>query len=190
MKVTTQTVLTARARGGAIEMCHPRWAEFETWTHLRRANEDYLTPWEPEWSAAQFTRGSYKARLSGFKKMVDADTGYPFHIFRGSDKALIGACNIIGVRRHVAQTAQIGYWLGEQYSGNGFARAAVREASKFCFESLGLHRLEAAVQPENERSIRLLEAVGFTKEGTARGYLKINGVWADHDMYALLSSDG
>lgn len=189
MKVTTQTKLTARARGGAIELCHPKWAEFEAWTHLRRANEDYLTPWEPEWHAAQFTRNSYKARLSQFKKMVETGTGYPFHIFRGTDQALLGACNITNVRRNVAQSAQVGYWLGEQYSGQGFARSAVRAASQFCFETLGLHRLEAAVQPDNERSVRLLKTVGFTKEGTARGYLKINGLWEDHDIYSLLSSD-
>ena len=101
--------------------------------------------------------------------------------------ALIG---VIDVRRHVAQSAQIGYWLGEEHSGKGFARAAVRATTKFCFENLGLHRVEAAVQPDNERSIRLLEAIGFQHEGRARGALKINGVWQDHEIYALLSSDG
>jgi ribosomal-protein-alanine N-acetyltransferase len=57
------------------------------------------------------------------------------------------------------------------------------------FDSLELHRLEAACLPANVASIKLLERTGFTREGMARRYLKINGVWQDHLLYALLESD-
>ncbi len=183
------TELTARARGGSLILRHPRWAEFDDWAALRRENRDYLTPWEPAWDKDHLSRPAYKARLLRFKKMISAGTGYPFHVFRTQDERLIGACNIIEVRRHIAQSAQIGYWLGEAYAGQGFARAAVKTATRFCFDTLGLHRVEAAVQPGNERSIRLLEALGFQYEGCARGALKINGTWQDHHIYARLSSD-
>ncbi len=189
MTPSQQTVLSERARGGGVTLRHPRWAEFEDWVQLRRDNQDYLSPWEPQWTDQHLTRQAYKARLARFKKLVASETGYPFHVFRAHDDRLIGACNVIEVRRHVAQSAQIGYWLGEEYSGNGFARAAVRAATKFCFETLGLHRVEAAVQADNQRSVRLLQALGFEKEGTLRGSLKINGTWQDHDLYARLSSD-
>lgn len=189
MKAGVNTVLTERARGGGVILRHPRWAEFSDWVDLRRDNRAYLAPWEPQWMDEHLTRPAYKGRLARFKKLVNNDTGYPFHVFRAQDDKIIGACNVVDVRRHVAQSAQIGYWLGEEYSGYGFARAAVRATTKFCFDTLGLHRVEAAVQPENERSVRLLEAVGFQKEGTLRGYLKINGIWQDHDIYARLSSD-
>lgn len=189
MKAGPGTELTERARGGGIILRHPRWAEFDDWVNLRRDNRAYLSPWEPQWTPEHLTRPAYKARLARFKKLVANETGYPFHIFRARDDKIVGACNIVEIRRHVAQSAQIGYWLGEEYSGNGFARAAVRAAMKFCFQDLGLHRVEAAVQPDNARSVRLLEATGFQKEGTARGYLKINGTWQDHDLYARLSSD-
>lgn len=189
MKVSGATVLTERGRGGGIELRHPRWAEFEEWAALRKANEVYLRPWEPEWTEAHMSRNSYKARLAKFKKMLANDSAYPFHIFGGSDVRLIGACNVLNVQRHVAQTCEIGYWLGEAYARQGFARAAVRAVTKFCFDDLGLHRVEAAVQPGNKRSVRLLEAVGFEKEGTSRGHLKISGEWKDHDIYARLSSD-
>jgi ribosomal-protein-alanine N-acetyltransferase len=121
--------------------------------------------------------------------MVAAGEGYPFHIFRASDNRLIGACNIMQVRRTVAQSAQLGYWVGERYARQGFARAAVRASVQFCFDELGLHRIEAAVRPENVPSISLLEAVGFTYEGVAREYLKIDGAWRDHAIYARLVSD-
>lgn len=178
-----------QAPGGGVHLRHPRWAEFEDWANLRRDNADFLSPWEPEWNIKHLSRHSYKARLAAFKKMVSAETGYPFHIFRDGDNAFIGACNITRIQRHVSQTAQLGYWIGEQYARQGLARASVRAATRFCFDNLGLHRIEAAVQPENVRSIRLLEAVGFQLEGTARGYLKINGTWQDHHLYARLSSD-
>ena len=188
-KVTINTILSEQVGSGRIELRHPRWAEFEAWVKLRRDSADYLSPWEPEWDEGHLNRSSYRARLSRFKKMVSNDSGYPFHIFRKYDDSLIGACNISYIQRHVSQSAQLGYWIGERYSRQGYGRAAVTAAVRFCFETLGLHRVTAAVQSKNTRSIQLLDAVGFTKEGTARGYLKINGVWQDHDIYAKLNSD-
>ena len=64
-----------------------------------------------------------------------------------------------------------------------------RGALRFAFNDLALHRVEAACLPANEPSRRLLERVGFHREGMARAYLRINGVWADHLLYAALSSD-
>ena len=183
------TELYGQAPGGAVHLRHPKWADYNDWVELRRENKDFLTPWEPSWDDNHLTRPSYRARLSRFKKMVVGDTGYPFHVFRATDNQLIGACNISHIQRNVAQTAQLGHWIGQDYARQGFARASVRAATQFCFDELGLHRLEAAVRPENERSIKLLEAVGFKHEGTARGYLRIDGDWRDHIIFARLSSD-
>ena len=66
---------------------------------------------------------------------------------------------------------------------------AVRCIVPFAFGTLGLHRLEAACLPHNAASTRVLEKSGFRREGTARRYLKINDVWQDHDLYALLHDD-
>ena len=59
----------------------------------------------------------------------------------------------------------------------------------FAFGTLGLHRLEAACLPHNDASARVLEKAGFKREGMARRYLKINGLWQDHDLFALLHDD-
>ena len=67
--------------------------------------------------------------------------------------------------------------------------AGVRATIPFVFDTLRLHRLEAACLPRNEASIRLLERVGFSREGLARRYLKINGRWQDHVTFALLEDD-
>lgn len=181
------TVLSAKAAGGTIRLAHPRWADFEAWANLRRTNADYLRPWEPSVSVADLNRSAYRSRLSRLKKLVQQDRAFPFHIFR--DENLVGACNITHIERGTAQSAKLGYWIGESFTGRGFARASVRAASDFCFSGLGLHRVEAAVQSDNAASIKVLQASDFTFEGTARGLLKINGAWRDHDIYAKLSAD-
>lgn len=182
-------VLTEQAPGGRVELRQPRWADFEDWGNLRRRNRDFLSPWEPDWSEAHLSRNSYRARLASYTRMVEQGTGYPFHIFAGADLRLVGACNITQVQGAPSQSAKLGYWIGEEHSRQGFARAAIRAALKYCFDDLGLHRVEAAVQNTNTPSINLLSALGFAFEGTARSYLKINGRWRDHEIYSRLSSD-
>lgn len=185
----TEFELHGQAPGGRVRLATPRWADYDAWSELRRHNADYLAPWEPNWHEAHLNRNSYKARLSSYKSMIAEGRGYPFHVFRAVDNVLIGAVNVTQVLRQPAQSAHLGYWLGQQYARQGYARAAVRSVTDFCFNDLGLHRINAAVQPSNEPSVKLLSALGFTHEGTARGYLKIGGCWRDHDIFALLSSD-
>lgn len=189
MKPTVKTTLEAHAAGGRIILRHPNWADYDAWSDLRASNESYLIPWEPEWGPNHLSRASYKARLSRLKKWVSGDQAYAFHVFRADSDTLIGACNITHIERGSAQSAKLGYWIGEQFARNGFARAAVGRVSEFCFEKLGLHRIEAAVQEDNEASIKVLEAMGYRFEGKARGLLKIKGQWRDHLIYAKLSSD-
>ena len=105
------------------------------------------------------------------------------------ESRLIGGLNISNVRRGVAQAASLGYWMGAPYAGRGLMTDAVRAALHFAFSTLRLNRLEAACLPTNAASQRVLEKAGFTREGRARRYLKINGQWQDHDLFALLQDD-
>lgn len=175
--------------GGGVNLMPPKWADFEEWVTLRRDNIDHLAPWEPSWNPAHLSRSAYRSRLAQFKKMIATDIGYPFHIFRADTGKLVGACNLTYVKRGSLQSASIGYWVGQEFSRQGFARAAVQAVLKFSFGELGLHRIEAGVRPENAASIKLLENAGFKSEGTARGLIKINGRWQDHNIFARLSSD-
>lgn len=175
--------------GGGVNLLTPKWADFDEWVVLRKSNIEHLAPWEPSWNPALLSRSSYRTRLAKFKKMISADTGYPFHIFRADTGKLVGACNLTFVRRGSLQSANIGYWVGQEFNRQGFARASIRAVLKFAFGELGLHRVEAGVRPANTASIKLLEASGFKREGTARGLIKIDGSWEDHLMYARLSSD-
>lgn len=182
-----QLVLMTKAAGGTITLSSPTWADYEAWTELRRKNVEYLKPWEPNVSTRNLNRSGYRGRLSRLRKLAQQDRAHALHVFH--ENTLVGACNITHIERASAQSAKLGYWIGEQYAGRGFARASVEAATQFCFSELGLHRVEASVQSDNAASIKVLQANGFTHEGTARGMLKINGAWRDHHVYAKLSSD-
>ena len=110
-------------------------------------------------------------------------------MFRSSDNALVGGLTLANIRRGVAQAGSIGYWVGAPFARQGYMTAALRALIPFSFGTLRLHRLEAACIPSNAASIGLLEKTGFKREGYARQYLCINGVWQDHLLYARLRDD-
>lgn len=188
-RITTATDIAMPGTAGLMRLRHPQWSDYEQWSDIRRADEAYLRPWEPDWLDGHLSRSSYRIRLSRFKKMVAGDRAYPFHIIRSDTNTLIGAANLTHIERGAGQSAKLGYWVGQAHMGKGHARGAVRAISRFAFDQLSLHRIEAAVQIDNIASIRVLEANRYKREGVARGLLKINGEWADHAIYARLRND-
>lgn len=174
-------------RNGDIELRVPEMANYKAWATLRIESRKFLVPWEPTWPPDDLTRGAFRGRIKRYVHDIENDAAYPFFIFRGSDHALIGALTLSNVRRGVAQMASLGYWIGVPFIQQGYMTAAVQAVMPFAFEHLRLHRLEAACLPSNEASIRLLRKCGFTEEGLARRYLKINGRWEDHVLFGLLA---
>lgn len=163
--------------------------DFDAWAALRDKSRDFLTPWEPTWGSDDLTRSAFRRRVRRNEEEILRDEAYPLLIFREADGALLGGLTFGQVRRGVSQTATLGYWMGEPHAGRGYMGTAVRQACVYAFASLHLHRIEAACLPNNMRSIRLLESAGFRREGLARSYLRINGIWHDHVLYARLDSD-
>jgi ribosomal-protein-alanine N-acetyltransferase len=167
----------------------PQMSDYPAWAELRAASRDFLTPWEPLWAADELSRSSFRRRVRHYLRDLREDMGYALFIFSNADGALVGGLTLCNVRRGVTQACTLGYWTGAPYARQGYMTAAVRAVIPFVFDSLELHRLEAACLPSNMASIKLLERTGFTHEGLARRYLRINGVWQDHLLYALLDSD-
>jgi ribosomal-protein-alanine N-acetyltransferase len=120
---------------------------------------------------------------------IREDRAYPFFIVRQADYTLLGGVTLSNVARGMTQTATVGYWMGERYANKGHMSRALKALIPFAFGSLHLHRLEAACLPRNAPSMRLLENVGFRREGLARGLVCINGRWQDHIVFAMLSDD-
>jgi ribosomal-protein-alanine N-acetyltransferase len=175
--------------GAGVSLRAPQSTDYAEWAAVREASRDFLVPWEPTWPDDDLTRGAFRRRLRRYAEDQRSDLAYAFLIFRSEDNALVGGLTLANIRRGVAQAGSIGYWTGAAFAGKGYMTAAVRALIPFCFQTLRLHRLEAACIPGNTASIRLLEKTGFKREGYARGYLCINGIWQDHLLYARLQSD-
>ncbi len=167
----------------------PRMSDFAEWAELRSRSRGFLTPWEPTWPMDDLTRTSFRRRLRRYSRDVRDDQAFPFFVFSSRSGSLVGGCTLSNIRRGVAQTCSIGYWVGEPYQKQGFTSAAVRALVPFVFDAQRLHRLEAACLPSNDASRRLLSSCGFTQEGYARNYLRIDGAWRDHLLFAILASD-
>jgi [ribosomal protein S5]-alanine N-acetyltransferase len=176
-------------KGDGVLLRQPRLEDFEPWAALRARSRSFLEPWEPLWHDEDLTRRAFKARVKRATNEAEADEAYSFLIFRAFDQTLLGGVTLGLVRRGVAQACTMGYWIGEPHAGQGWMSRAVRAVSTHAFEELRLRRIEAACLPVNEPSRRLLERIGFQREGYARQYLCINGGWEDHLLYALLAAD-
>ena len=175
-------------RNASVLLRVPDMPDYEQWAGLRQMSRDFLAPWEPLWPANDLTRAAFRSRIRQYWRDIDDDVAYPYFIFDAAGQRLLGALTLSNVRRGVAQTATLGYWIGVPYVRKGYMSAAVRLSLAFAFGHLALHRVEAACLPHNQASIALLGSCGFEHEGQARGYLKIAGEWRDHLLFGHLSA--
>ncbi len=174
---------------GNVYLRHPILSDFPAWRQLREQSRSFLTPWEPTWAPTELDKASFRRRLRRYAQEIRNDTGYPFFIFRKADHQLVGGLTLAFVRRGVTQTVTLGYWMGEPYAGKGHMTEAATSAVRYAFETLQLHRVEAACLPNNAASVRLLQKIGFTREGYARSYLCIADRWQDHILFAIVNGD-
>ncbi|VWC68107.1 phosphinothricin acetyltransferase [Burkholderia lata] len=101
--------------------------------------------------------------------------------------AVVGVVNLNEIVGGVFQSAYLGYYGMVEFSRKGLMTEAMRAVIGVAFGELGLHRLEANIQPGNHASIALVRRLGFTKEGFSPRYLRIGGEWRDHERWALLA---
>src|SRR5581483_8002132 len=189
LRSTSAIDAEAEVHGQQVILRHPTMGDYSEWAELRALSRAHLIPWEPQWARDELARSAFRRRVRKYQRELKEDLGYAFLVFRQPDAALVGGLSISNVRRGVAQAASVGYWIGAPHVGRGYMTAAVTAVLPYAFVTLGLHRLEAACLPHNAASTRVLLKTGFKREGMARRYLKINGVWQDHDLFAQLQDD-
>lgn len=176
-------------KGEGVSLRPPLPEDYAEWTSLRGRSRNFLVPWEPSWAEEDLSASSYRRRLRRYSREARYDRGYAFFVFRDEDGALVGGCTLSHVQRGVQQCCTLGYWAGEPYAGHGYIKRAVRAIIPFVFDELNLHRLQAACVPENEPSKAVLRGCGFQDEGFMRDYVRINGRWRDHLVFAILRHD-
>ena len=179
----------ARLAGRRTYLRTPEDRDWRPWADLRQLSRDFLMPWEPTWPSDALSREAFRRRLRRYGIDWREDAGYSFFIFRLEDNALLGGVTLGNVRRGVAQSGTLGYWIGEPFARQRYMTDALDVIISFSFQTLELHRLEAACLPTNAASQGVLRKLGFKEEGYARKYLRINGEWCDHLLFALIGAD-
>ena len=167
----------------------PAHGDFRSWTALRQASFDFLSPWEPAWAKDHLSRRSFANRVYWAQRSINSGTAVPLFLIRREDDTLLGAITLDNIRRGPAQAGTTGYWIGADFARQGYMREAIQGLVHHAFHALDLSRIEAGCLPENAPSRSLLEKCGYKYEGVAQSYLQIDGRWRNHVLYANLRSD-
>ena len=135
------------------------------------------------WVSAPCDPEAWRRYLERLKR--DNEAG--FLVRRVGNNDLCGVVNLNIITYEALCSAYLSYYAASEHSGKGYMKEGLQLLITHAFQELGLHRLEANIQPGNERSIRLVESLGFEREGFSPRYLKIKGEWRDHERWALLA---
>src|SRR5205085_6419405 len=142
----------------------------------------------PKFSDDFFTLDYQSNILRNLERDSDEGRSVKFFIFKKNDlQTITGDVSISNIVRGIFLSCHLGYMLDENENGKGYMNEALTEIIKYAFNEIELHRIEANIMPSNTRSINLIKQLGFTEEGLAKKYLKINGTWEDHIHYVLLN---
>lgn len=176
--------LVLRLAGPGMAAAHVRF--------LMENFEGHLDRWSPPTAAGFFTEPFWRERLTQAVEDFAAGRSARFVIqARGEPEgaALLGTFNYTNIVRGAFQACHLGYQLSRDAEGRGLMTEALRAGNDWVFRELRLHRIMANHRPENDRSARVLERLGFVREGLARDYLFIDGAWRDHVLTALVSPE-
>lgn len=164
----------------------PKLADAPKLLRYRLANREHLAPWEPLREADYYTLEQCRQTVTDAREAAERDRGYPLALFDANEQEMLGNVTLSNVVRGPFQACLLGYGIGARWQGRGLMYEALEATLVWAFDELGLHRVMANHLPHNERSARLLERLGFEREGYARAYLKIAGTWQDHILTARI----
>jgi [ribosomal protein S5]-alanine N-acetyltransferase len=160
------------------------------WRDCRVRNAAWLRPWEPtnpETPLYRSSVGPYVAMARTMRRESRQRLALPWVIHYGGRFA--GQLTVGSIIWGSARSGQVGYWIDQAVAGRGITPTALAMAIDHCFFTVGLHRVEASIRPENQASRRVVEKLGFRDEGLRRRYLHIDGAWRDHLCYALAAEE-
>lgn len=151
-------------------------------------NRYFFKPWMPSYAPQRFELPFIQEWIQKTRAAQEAGSLLTFLlILDAAPDQVIGMITFSQIQRGVAQYCFLGYHIDEQYNGQGLATEALITALSYVFDILQLHRIEANIMPHNQASIRVIEKLGFEREGLCKALLKIDGRWQDHWRYALIN---
>ncbi|MFV1983635.1 MAG: GNAT family N-acetyltransferase [Thiohalomonadales bacterium] len=153
-----------------------------------RVNATHLKTWEPLREDGYHDIRAWEKRLKLRETQQKEKQGIYFLAYNKELTEIKAICNLTGITLGVFMACFMGYSVSKSYEGQGIMKKLCCHAIDYAFNDLGLNRVMANYMPGNKRSEKLLEILGFKKEGEAINYLKINGQWEDHILTSLLST--
>lgn len=171
--------------GARVVLQPPRMRDWGDWADVRARNYAALQPFEPTWPPDCLSPGFFKRRLRRQQADWQADLARYFLIRLQEDGALIGGININNMTLGAARHGSLGYWLDQDYRGQGYMQESIKCVLSYAFEAMALQRVHAACIPDNDKSMNVLRRCGFVQEGFARAYMQINGQWRDHYLFGI-----
>jgi len=181
--------LRADIPSGTVVLRPLRESDRANWVRIRAANHNWLSPWEATSPVPLPTQQptTFRRYLREMEREARAGQLLPFAVEFNGD--LVGQLTVSGIQYGSLWSGSIGYWISQHVAGRGIMPTAVALATDYSFETLGLHRIEINIRPENNPSLRVVSKLGFRDEGVRRSYLHIQGKWCDHRTFALVSDD-
>lgn len=168
-------------RGENTYLAHPRTEDMDEFLRLAKNSEAH----HGLWTKAPGDEAEFLNYLNKYQQANQAS----FLVRLNNSNDIAGVININEIIRGSFQNGFLGYYSFKGYQGKGYMTEGVRLVCLHAFHELGLHRLEANIQPENKRSIALIKRCKFREEGLAKNYLKINGKWQDHLRFAIVAEE-
>ena len=150
-------------------------------------NQQHLEPWEPLRPDGYHSEESWKLRARAYREEHRSGSSLRLLAFEHQTDDLVGICEFTNITRGPFQACHLGYSIDARHEGKGLMSEILDSSLSYVFRQLGLHRVMANYVPENERSARVLERLGFEKEGYAKSYLQIAGRWRDHVLTAKIN---
>ena len=171
-----------------IKLLEPQ--EANLMCRYRMENRAHLTQWEPTRSRQFYTENYWQAQLGAAIREFRLGASLCLVILNKEENEVLGVCNYTNIIRGTFEACHLGYGLAEKHQGMGLMFETLTHSTRYVFGEMRLRRIMASYLPRNKRSGALLERMGFEVEGKARKYLKINGLWEDHILTALINPAG
>ena len=175
-------------RHGSIGVRPLRRRDARAWARLRADNAGWLGPWEatlPREAGQAAT--SYVGMIGTLRRRARLGQTMPFAVTW--DDEVVGMLTVNGITWGSARWANLGYWVSQSHAGRGVTPTAVALVCDHLLSTVGLHRIEIAIRPENAASLRVVDKLGFSEVGLAKGFLHIAGQWHDHRVFQVLAED-
>lgn len=174
--------------GATTLLRYAREDDGEAFIEMLSRSREHLAPWMPRTAG-----GTEPGFASRFKRLLrpECDDGTRLRLLACArdDGRMVGVVSLGGIAPWPSLDCHTGYWLAAGEPGKGLMRDAVAALVDHAFEDRGLHRVAANILPANRRSIALVRALGFTREGLLRGLIEIDGLWRDHECWSMLTED-